>query len=970
MDIDPPETPVEIDFAECLERNHFLDNPHNRNTKAALCLRILLFIDSLHDFGDTGRTKDINDPVVKKKIMPELLSKLIKDLDWILENIPPDTSSRYYEILQKFVTNMSKNIEDKNNLIIKSIFFGSAAMLNYNKIRTILEASPAPGEKVETEYFSLIEEKVGLTTTLYFYPKIIGEKEFTALSQNDQEDITYYIRDLFKKNNRTNPDLKQDSNQNYLHTAVNQLMKYIFDHDKDIDDKDIDDIYIIYIIACLIYFWQPDKNKYNDSPLPLNFDNVKLSTYVHDLFFKYIIKYSLNCFTIIPTTNHNITCGAWQFITSIIQYLCYQNPYLAAYDVPIVSTEYDEIEPKNDKCKERMQNLFTESTQKLINFNLISFFQKDVSFLIDAAGKNRSVNYLSQTFIDIFRDPFSSTKKFRLFKTSASLFDSAQPPNLETSMKLTDKDTFIDSVEYTNNRTFIVKCGTIKLIKIKFVHKLEGEKHIYSIVFEKFFSDIPNPSYEVSQDSSSLVKSIEKFKETNNVFSLIGKSMGDFGQILFYYLLQKDSGYFSGTSPTALTIFHTLDTWAASICSLFANGVICEESSDSLRQDEGNLPYKFGNNKMFVSKTLKDRLINTMTPSIYLPTVGGADEYHDIWSKLPLKLGQIQEWTKFKAEHEEKIIILNQELNEYKEKYTNLEKNYIRQYEVLEDTVIKSLKTEAFWEQKKDYALRKDGPGSHDVIQIQLFIDSIKEITKKAKDLLGPEKIQELVKTLKESENIINEKEQEITKTIYKVSELIKNDSKKRERDTNIATPSLPNSSAAADTASVDDAAPADDAPTSKKQKIVGGVMTRSMVLKQKLLDQQILKQKLLDQQIESSFDNIDEQITDLRNSALEIKTFIEKNREQLEELNLPIPELPNLDVDDGPISSRTRYQIALAKKQSEEKQQQQQSALPLPARARPLQQSQSTPPPPQSFSRKRGRTGGTKKTIKNKYKL
>lgn len=940
MDIDPPETPVEIDFAECLERNHFLDNPHNRNTKAALCLRILLFIDSLHDFGDTGRTNAINDTEVKKKIMPELLSKLIKDLVWILENIPPDTSSRYYEILQKFVTNMSKYIKYKNNLIIKSIFFGSAAMLNYNKIRTILEASPAPGEKVVTEYFSLIEENVGPTTTLYFYPKIIGEKEFTALSQTEEEDISYHIRSLFKKNNRTNPDLKQDSNQNYLHSAVNQLMKYIFDDNKDIDDK-----YIIYIIACLIYFWQPDKNKY-DIPSPLNFDNVKLSTYVHDLFFKYIIKYSLNCFTIIPTTNHNVTCGTWQFISSIIQYLCYQNPYLAAYDVPIVSTEYDEIEPKNDKCKERMQNLFTESTQKLINFNLISFFQKDVSFLIDAAGKNRSVNYLAQTFIDIFRDPLSSTKNFTLFKTSASLFDSAQPPNLETSMKVTDKNTFIDSVEYTNNRTFIVKCGTIELIKIKFVHKLEGTKDIYSIVFEQFFSNSPTPSYEVSQDFSSLVKSIEKFKETNDVFSLIGKSMGDFGQILFYYLLQKDSGYFSGTSPTALTIFHTLDTWAASICSLFANGVICEESSDSLRQDEGNLPYKFGNNKMFVSKTLKDILIDTMTPSIYLPTIGGAHEHNDIWSKLPLNQGQMQEWSKLKAEHTKENLILKEQLNIVTETLAEKDDEYKKLFNSAVDIVKRS--AQVLYDAHNDYQDKNKPPGELKEIEKRMqYAQSVIEDVKKG---IGKEKTEEILTSIQKCKDQIEVKKKDLETSITLTIKKIYNDSKEQSGSENIATPPL----ATGATGATEDPDTGVIEHQSKKQKQQngGGVMTRSMVLKQKQLNSEINK----------SFDTIDKELT-------ELKVNTEKAREVLN--TLLIQKLPKVDVDSGPISSRTRSQMKRLNSL-------QQSLIDTFQ----LQQSQSTPPPPQPFSmstpslsqpfsRKRGRNqGGTKKTIKNKYKL
>jgi hypothetical protein len=687
-------------------------------------------------------------------------------------------------------------------------------------------------------------------------------------------------------------------------------MKYIFDDDKDIDDK-----YIIYIIACLIYFWQPEKkiNKYGiDTPLPLNFDNVKLSTYVHDLFFKYIIKYSFNCFTIIPTTNHNVTCGAWQFITSIIQYLCYQNPSISVQDVSIVSPEYDDIEPKNDKkCEERMQNLFTESTQKLINFNLISFFQKDVSFLIDAAGKNRSVNYLSQTFIDILRNPLEPTKKFTLFKTSASLFDSAQPPNLETSMKKTDEGALIDSKKYTNNRTFIVKCGDTQLIKIKFIHKLEGSKDKYSIVFEQFFSDIPDPPYEVSQDFSSLVKSIGKFNETKNVFSLIGKSMGDFGQILFYYLLQQDSGYFSGTIPTGLTIFHTLDTWAASICSLFANGVICEESSDSLREDEGNLPYKFGNNKMFVSKTLKDKLINIMTPSIYLPTLGGAESYIDIWSKLPLNLGQMQEWSKLKAEYTKENLNLKEQLKLAESLFAEKDDQYDKLFEAANDVI--KLAAQGYKTTQEEESRRA-------------FLAIINRI----REEIGEEKTQTIVDSFHTCKDQIEEKKKDLETSIDSTIEQIYNDSKKQPGSQNIATPPLANPLPATpqpatpqlDTGVTQHPGTGVSEPPTKMLKTGGGVMTRRMVWKQNTLNREINK----------SFDTIDEELTELKDN-------IDKAREALN--TILIQKLPKIDVETGPISSRTRSQMA---------------------RLKSLQQSLAEP-----FKMNQG---GTKKTIKNKYKF
>jgi hypothetical protein len=235
----------------------------------------------------------------------------------------------------------------------------------------------------------------------------------------------------------------------------------------------------------------------------------------------------LNCFTIIPTSNHNITAGAWQFMTSILQYLCFQ------------------IET-NQVCMGKQEALHKRSIAKGSNYNINTFFDQKVSVIIDAAGKPRSINYLTQCFIDIFKEPSVTNKQaFVLYNTSASKFDSAGISNLEASMKQVDKELeigLVNETEYTKNYVFNIKCGGKLIISIGFIYDATSGKFL--VVFKKFFSDTFSNTfndlsgYQVSQDYSSLTKSIERFgvgqgDTKNNIYFLIAKSMGDFGQILF-----------------------------------------------------------------------------------------------------------------------------------------------------------------------------------------------------------------------------------------------------------------------------------------------------------------------------------------------------------------------------------------------------------------------------------------------------
>lgn len=57
---------IEIDICKCLLRNNFLQGQETNidlQLKSALCFRLLLFFDSLHDFGDLSRFVAANNSI-------------------------------------------------------------------------------------------------------------------------------------------------------------------------------------------------------------------------------------------------------------------------------------------------------------------------------------------------------------------------------------------------------------------------------------------------------------------------------------------------------------------------------------------------------------------------------------------------------------------------------------------------------------------------------------------------------------------------------------------------------------------------------------------------------------------------------------------------------------------------------------------------------------------------------------------
>ena len=902
---------INIDFVECLTRNNFLyGKGSNINLKAKLCLRLLLFLDSLHDFGDTARTKLVTNTAFKEKIMKNLLIKLLKDLTWILTGTP-DTP--YLTMLKEFINNMlvpdaagKTTVQLNENLKIYSIFFGSGnwpgyERSSYNNIHNLITTAP-PGSILSNTYFSLIKQIAPNGTRLYFYPTDI--KDHTSLNEypnteniNPEEvesgykdNIHYGIRCLFMKSAPKGGGQDRELHQKNLHSFVNQLMNYIYQDPNDENEK-----YIIFIITCLIYFWEPVTNVEGNTHIYIQYDNIALDSYVHDLFFKYIINYSLNCFTIIPTSNHNIPAGTWQFITSIIQYLCFQ----------ITS---------NEACKQKQRDLYETSLTKVTNYNLNTFFKKKVSIIIDAAGKPRSMIYLTQCILDIFKDPTKdpsdSIQDFQLYTTIATQFDAAGVSNLQSTLQQSQSDLIhlINNTEYTKNYIFNITCGGEEIIKIGFIRDKTGK---ISVVFKRFFSEeFAGDGYPVSQEFSSLAKSIIQFGTTNDIYFLIAKSMGDFGQILFYYLLQYNSGYFSG-DLNSLTIFHTLDTWAASICSLFAVGVICEESSDAIKIDEvTKLPYKYGHNKMFVSKTLRDILLKEMTPSVILPTIDAVDENDvHVWSMIPLTPGQAYQYNKREKILQEEIIRLNKKITEQEQDLDQAKIQVAEAHNAIAAAggVLAELLAAAAAGQVPQLTPK--------------LMEELKVFQQSGAKIISPAQNETLQAAATNIENKLNEKAQLVQEEITPTT-----DKKRYYYDVDEST----------------DVGVAEN--SAKKSKMEGGVMTRAMQIKQ--------QQQQLNNDIAGSFQVLGHQISESRNYIVQFTQWLNSHGFQLPSQYIHAGEKFINNVDNyEPVAARTRSKLSARLK-------------PRPSVA---QIAAPSPPPPRT--KRTGPDGGSKKTKKKLIK-
>jgi hypothetical protein len=261
-----------------------------------------------------------------------------------------------------------------------------------------------------------------------------------------------------------------------------------------------------------------------------------------------------------------------------------------------------------------------------------------IALYIDAQSKNRSVRYITETLIKLFKKE-DDRSNLLLMKTPASIYDSAQGGNLE---KILEE---MQPSSQGHNYTKVVKktphyeiwCGKLPLIKLNYEWG-ESNNPIVNITY--WFEAEDRTDWKGSKKYSNLNTAYHMFHNNNrdncsDKFKyLLFKSISDFGQILYFNnngsLSDRDFGadalmsLAGQNTGTTLRIFHTIDTWCAGIASLFGNMVICENPSDKLQLSDGNTPYINFNNTFYVNSTEYKLLTAADDSMVAEATSGGA----------------------------------------------------------------------------------------------------------------------------------------------------------------------------------------------------------------------------------------------------------------------------------------------------------------------------------------------------------
>lgn len=713
-----------IDIFDCLIRNKFqqtTDDPallpifrQKMSLKSALCIRLLLFFDSLHDFLDKERVTSSLDQIKKNKdneygnlfkqvlgphiakdeyaqvrlyyqtieaattnynaaklgsnkskkegtfralnvanselgkwfvnffsdpteanvmkdIQRQLFKKLLKDLNYILTEFqkqPITTEGSNLNILTKLVNSMHIYItppqDGPHGLTIHSIFpntfTGSFKPDFAAALPSDISTFNPETHDVKNNFFIYKEQNPDGSTpirrpdpnspapraNIWIYPSIFLYSKYANMQDIDPPNeylvgLKKVSEDFFK----VGGGLREGKG---LKKPTEDLMNYINEHINASNDVDI---FPIYIIICLLFFWKDETVTVSSSS-----DNE-----VHIFYFKYILEYSLNCHEYMPYlqasdfVNNNPspvpdfnlvpTLRTINFINLIIKYLCYQNPTL----LPQVDPTHA---PTDHACLTRMKNflqeqLYPPSGQSPLPVNFNTYFNKNVLLVVDADGKPRGTNYLTSYFLHLFTSqnlPNGATA-VTIYNTLGSEFDASTTSNTQTVLdKLIQatKEAINPSVpvarieNFDQPIQFIINAGGIPLMNLQFEKNINGTP---CVTFLRFFADgfegcIPG------SNQGSVSTSVFKYLIGRDIVYLLAKTMGDFSQMLYYYTLINNN-------TTNVGIYHSLDTWAASLASLFVNGVICEQGMDTTQLTSKSVK-KLASNKIYITKELRDNL--------------------------------------------------------------------------------------------------------------------------------------------------------------------------------------------------------------------------------------------------------------------------------------------------------------------------------------------------------------------------
>jgi len=263
------------------------------------------------------------------------------------------------------------------------------------------------------------------------------------------------------------------------------------------------------------------------------------------------------------------------------------------------------------QCKDNFINRIMQrsSCSESISLYDVDPNVKNINLFVDAASKNRCQGYLAQTLkiVQSTYEKASDTvektlRKFTLKKTLASYYDAAGKGNIENvlgTLKIwgstENKPYFITDVTNpkcsSKHPKFAISIDQIPLLQL--YYKWDGqwstgvstgdlangcEKNVI-LVIDNWFGKM-----DCSGMDGELNGAIERYYNSINppkdrFCELLMKTMGDFGQVMYYYEEHNKVATIGDISDT-LVLFHTIDRFCAGIATLFGKGVVCEQHSD------------------------------------------------------------------------------------------------------------------------------------------------------------------------------------------------------------------------------------------------------------------------------------------------------------------------------------------------------------------------------------------------------
>jgi hypothetical protein len=575
---------------------------------------------------------------------------------------PLDISEREIVSNEKPVTEKykNKNPEQWNSYDTKP---GVNSIIVHQQDNIKDKITPPDREKYEIKYF----ESHGKITILTkdFYKDLVYKSGETG---EKNESLSYYTQAKSKENpgylrKVYYTDGKKETELTLLQAIGYNLVNFYTKIDESNKEKQFiyDEnfcnnsyMFLIILILTTVLKDVEHRNLENKSSQDQNLwiSKSNLTTMFHI----FLLKYTFNCYNLQIKDREKINLNSNAILGELCKILCLQR-----------NRKQKQV---TDYCNELANNNISFPFFDLFEFFINKGRAPKINLMIDAASKNRSTNYIYESALDLFKNnitvdtkgnsyllihdkegvkklnltdfkldeetscspltkPYDTLKKiYTLHISTATCYDAAGTSNIENFIKQMQQITqngkqeaLVDSKNLQKSLRFNLRINDrgkdISLMDILFQQgNTTGDCSELDFsfpqlqIFRFFDKQAQNGKpVTISTDSSSLRESFNTFYSGSTgrpreINYLIGKGMGDFGQILYFYYLHLNTRY-EPVEP--INLFHTIDQWAAGIGSLFTNGIVCEQQSDSINTDsKARSAFKLLSNQFFVSKKLKE----------------------------------------------------------------------------------------------------------------------------------------------------------------------------------------------------------------------------------------------------------------------------------------------------------------------------------------------------------------------------